>query len=79
VNETGVLNNDSLVIQAERSMIRNAGKLVLLVDSRKFGEAGLLLLCRLKDVDVLVTDTGIPDHYRAMIRSVGVELIEVSP
>lgn len=59
----------------KRAMIRAARKVVALVDSSKIGTEALHCFARLSDVDVLITDAGIPDAVRAEFTDQAVEVV----
>jgi DeoR family ulaG and ulaABCDEF operon transcriptional repressor len=77
VGPLGVMEADPLIIQAEQKLIGQADEVVLLVDSGKFDERSSLVLCPLKDIDVLITDDGISDRAAAMVESADIKLIVV--
>ena len=50
--------------------------MVLLADSSKFGQQALSQLCRLDEIDVVVSDAGVAaEHREQLIRAAGCELI----
>ncbi len=72
--ERGLTDPSPLEIQVKRSMIGCARRLVLLVDSSKFGVESLKRVCNLDEVAVLITD----DHASpATIRAIGARGPEV--
>ncbi|PSL18886.1 DeoR/GlpR family DNA-binding transcription regulator [Shimia abyssi] len=77
VGPLGVMEGDPLIIQAEQKLIGQADELVLLVDSSKFEARSSLVLCPLKDIDVLITDEGISDRAAAMVEAADIKLIVV--
>ncbi|MGS9235740.1 hypothetical protein ACQWHR_26675, partial [Salmonella enterica subsp. enterica serovar Infantis] len=55
VGRHGLMQADTLLVQAERRLLDRAEEIVVLVDSSKFrGPAGHLV-CTLEDIDVVVT------------------------
>jgi DeoR family transcriptional regulator, fructose operon transcriptional repressor len=68
-------NQNMLLVQAERKMMEQSQRTVLLVDSSKFGQQALVKLCELSKVDVLVTDARPPKPIEDDLLSGGVELI----
>jgi DeoR family ulaG and ulaABCDEF operon transcriptional repressor len=74
INERGLLQADSILVQAERKLMARADVLVALVDSSKFRSHAGLLLCSLDQVDLVITDEGISKAERAMLRRAGVEV-----
>lgn len=56
-------------------MMHAVSRSIVLADSTKVGRLGFGRICALEDVDVLVTDSGIPDKIRQDIEAMGVEVI----
>jgi len=56
VTEQGFYNTDEEIAAAERAMIRNADKVVVLADHSKIGKYALCSVCELEQVDFLVTN-----------------------
>lgn len=55
----------------KRAMIRAARRVVVLADSRKFGQEHFSSFASLDDVDVVITDAGVNDDLRQAIESSG--------
>jgi DeoR family ulaG and ulaABCDEF operon transcriptional repressor len=51
-----------------------AEKIIVVVDSSKFQVRNSLILCSLDQVDTLITDSGINDESRQMLKDSGVNL-----
>ena len=75
VHGGSLYNQNLLLVQAERRMMECAQRIVLLVDSGKFGQQALAKLCGLEEVDVVVTDQGVSKEHRDAIGAAGCELI----
>lgn len=60
-----------------RRMLDISQQRILLADSSKFGRYGLHRIGATEIIDILITDSGIPDQYANHLESVGVELIVV--
>lgn len=60
---------------AKRAMVRAARRVVCLADSSKVGRETPIRFARLDEIDVLVTDAGIPAAERAAFEQVGVEVV----
>ncbi len=71
----GLMEADPLLIQAEQKLIDQADDLVVLVDSSKFAKRSSLILCGLKRIATVITDSGIEDRHAAMLEAAGVNLI----
>lgn len=75
VGPQGVMQADVVLVAAERRLIDRAEQVILLVDSSKFTSSSGAIVCGLDEVDVLVTDGGIPDATAAALREAGVEVL----
>lgn len=71
----GLMEADPLLIQAEQKLIDQADELVVLADSTKFRKRSSLILCGLKRIATVITDSGIEDRDAAMLEEAGVRLI----
>jgi len=74
VTADGLYNGNTLLVEAEREMMRVAEETILVCDSGKFGHVALVHLCSLKEVDRVVTDSGISSEWQQILRSADVEL-----
>lgn len=77
IGDYGVMESDPLLVRAELKLKRQADKLVVLADSSKIGSRSTMIVCPLKDVDILVTDSGISKKDLAMFKREGIEVIVV--
>jgi DeoR family ulaG and ulaABCDEF operon transcriptional repressor len=75
VGPQGVMQADVILVAAERRLIDRAEQVILLVDSSKFASSSGAIVCGLDEVDVLVTDAGIPPAMAEMVKAAGVELV----
>jgi len=75
ISAKGLMQADTILIQAERKLMARAEKLIALVDSSKFQNSAALLLCGLDKVDTVITDKGIAPAARKMLQAAGVNLI----
>jgi DeoR family transcriptional regulator, fructose operon transcriptional repressor len=74
INEEGFFNNNLLLVETERAMMKAADEVIVVADSSKFGRQSLTHLCDLGAVDYLVTDDGIPSPWQTTIEAAGVQL-----
>mgnify|MGYP000856631774 CR=1 FL=1 len=58
-----------------RLMIERADERVILSDSSKMGKKGFAKICDLKDIDTLVTDSGISEKDLLMLQKEGINVI----
>src|SRR6202007_2530398 len=61
VGAQGVMQQDVILVAAERRLIDRAETVVLLVDSSKFKSSSGAIVCSLDEVDILVTDSEISE------------------
>lgn len=57
------------------SMMKAASQTIVLADSSKFGRRGFGKIGNLEDIDVIITDKGIPDTLKEKIEDAGVQII----
>lgn len=67
---------DALEAEVKRTMIKRAGRSVLLLDGSKFGERGLSVIAHLSEVTTLLA-TDAPEKELRAAASFGVEVIDV--
>jgi DeoR family ulaG and ulaABCDEF operon transcriptional repressor len=79
LSPVGLLQADSILIQAERRLMARAEKLIVLADSSKFERKAGLVLCPLSEIDIVVTDNGVSAKHRAMLEKAGVEVVIAAP
>ena len=74
--DEGFFNNDLLLVETERAMMRAAAEVIVVADSTKFGQQSLTHLCPLDAVQHLVVDGGITRRSGARrCEAAGVDLI----
>ena len=61
----------------KKALIASAKRVVLVTDSTKFGKVSITYFTSIQNLDVVVTDEGIPDEYRNFFVEQGIELIIV--
>jgi DeoR family ulaG and ulaABCDEF operon transcriptional repressor len=71
----GVMQADIVLVAAERRLVDRAEQLILLVDSSKFQSSSGNVVCELKEVDVVVTDSGISKQHVAMLEAAKIRVI----
>lgn len=72
--EFGLSTTNSLEAHLNRKMMKASQKTIILADSSKFGKRGIGRICSLEDVDQILTDSGIPDHYAKALQRMGIEV-----
>lgn len=59
----GISNSNFLEAEIKRQATRISETIFLLADHSKFDTVALAKVCDIEDIDVLITDSGIPEHY----------------
>ena len=75
INDGILYNQNLLLVQAEQKMMHQAQRIVLLVDSGKFGQQALARLCDLKEIDTVVVDSSLDSAHQEAVKRAGCELI----
>ncbi len=75
VGPQGVMQEDVILVAAERRLIDRAEQVILLVDSSKFNTSSGAIVCGLDEVDLLITDAGISPAMQAALAKAQVRLM----
>lgn len=75
VNGEGFFNNNLLLVETERAMMKAADEVIVVADSSKFGHQSLTHLCELAAVDHLVSDDRLSEDWQEKILAAGVKLV----
>ncbi|MCJ2180272.1 DeoR/GlpR family DNA-binding transcription regulator [Novosphingobium album (ex Hu et al. 2023)] len=78
VGPQGAMQQDVILVAAERRLIDRAETVILMVDSSKFKSSSGAIVCGLEEIDVLITDPGIPQAMRETLAEAGIKLIIAS-
>lgn len=72
--EVGLTTTSIAEAHLNRQMINASQKLIVLSDSTKFGRRGTGRICGIEEVNQVITDSGIPEHYAKHLESMGIEV-----
>jgi DeoR family ulaG and ulaABCDEF operon transcriptional repressor len=75
----GLMQADIILVTAERRLIERADQIIVLVDSSKFDGPSGHVVCRLEDIDVVVTDREISAQHTKMLENAGVRVVIADP
>ena len=75
VTESGLSNNNTLLVGSERKMIEVSRKVIVVADSTKFGRPAMVHLAPLDVVDTLVSDTALPEQHQELLRRHNIEVL----
>ena len=73
--ERGMMTTNIEEASLARINIKNSRKVIALIDSSKFHSKGITTIAPLKEIDTLITDSGIPEDILEKIKSLGVFVI----
>ena len=77
--EAGLTASDPRIARAPSIMLNNASRTALLVDSTKAASDAFISFARLKDIDYLITDKGMPSEIVDAAADCGIEVLLVDP
>ncbi|MBL4745420.1 MAG: DeoR/GlpR transcriptional regulator [Flavobacteriaceae bacterium] len=75
--EHGLTTTNSMEASLNKVMIKSAQKIIVLVDSSKFGKKGFGRICGLENVDQIITDTGIKLSTKERLIELGIDVLVV--
>lgn len=67
IPQAGFTCGDMMRAEAMKNMAESAKHSIILTDSSKFAQQGVVLQCRLDDINMVVTDTGLPEDARKIL------------
>ncbi len=71
----GITTTNIMEASLNQMMMKASKQTILLVDSSKFGKRGFSKICDTADVDVVITDSGIPSEYLSALKEQGIEVV----
>lgn len=74
----GLTTTDVREAELNQAMMRTAQKTIVLADSSKFRRRGFSKICNITDVDVIVTDSGIPENIAKFLSENGID-VRIAP
>ncbi|GLO63566.1 DeoR family transcriptional regulator [Vibrio sp. MACH09] len=63
--------------QVNRTMCQVAKTVIAVCDSSKFNRKSFCIIATLDDIDMLITDSGIPDNYLHSLQELGIDVVVV--
>jgi DeoR/GlpR family transcriptional regulator of sugar metabolism len=75
IRDGHLYNQNLLLVEAERRMIRQAQRVVLVADATKFGQTALARLGPIDEVDVVVTDSRLAARTAEELKAAGCRVI----
>jgi len=73
--EFGLMTPNIEEAHLNQTMIEISQQVIVLADSSKFFKRSLAIICPISKINTLVTDEGIPPHFKANLEKMGIEVI----
>ncbi|OOH91819.1 DeoR family transcriptional regulator [Pasteurellaceae bacterium 15-036681] len=73
----GVTTFNEQEAHLNRLMCDAADRVIVVTDSSKFGQYSNFVICKASQIDILITDDGLPHNYRDYLENEGVQVIIV--
>ena len=67
IPQAGFTCGDMMRAEAMKNMAESAKHSIILTDSSKFSQQGVVLQCRFENVGMVFTDSGIPDSAKTIL------------
>ena len=75
ISEDGISDNNALIVESLRAMMKAAQRVILVVDHGKFGRDAMIHVAALEEISLFVTDRGLDERYREMLEKHGVKFL----
>jgi len=70
----GLTTTNMMEASLNKMMIKAAQKIIVLADSSKFGLRGFSKICDISEVDQIITDDQVPQHFIDELNDLGIEV-----
>lgn len=77
VSSRGIFQTDVLLVASQRRFLERADEVILVVDSSKLESSSGAIVCELKQIHRMITDTGADPELLAQLRDAGLEHIDL--
>ncbi len=74
IGPQGIMQQDVILVASQRRFMERAEEVIVLVDSSKFQSSSGAIVCALDEIDIVITDPGIPEAMREAFEARGVEV-----
>ncbi|MBD3628684.1 DeoR/GlpR family DNA-binding transcription regulator [Cyclobacterium sp.] len=75
--EFGLTTSNMMEAHLNSTMIRSVQKTIVLADSSKFGKKSFGKIANLEDVDIIISDKALSQHYVSLLEDKGIEVFLV--
>jgi len=73
----GYMNFAVEELQTNKAMLRNSRQSIILCDHSKFDKVAFVSICRITDIDLVITGRELDEKYRRMLEEAGVQYMAV--
>jgi DeoR family transcriptional regulator of aga operon len=74
---SGITTHFEQEASLNRVMCKSARQVIAVTDSSKFNRSGFHIITAFDQIDILITDSNIPEQFKTLLEQAGVELILV--
>lgn len=75
-NKVGVTEYNAEDAAVKKILVENARQVIALADSTKFNKITFAKICDLDSLDIVVTNTKVPDNFRDVFQQHGISVIQ---
>lgn len=75
ITDEGLYNANVLLVEAQEQMMSSADEVIIVADRTKFGRRSLARLCGWDRIQRVVSDAGVDEKWREVVRSGGADMI----
>jgi DeoR family transcriptional regulator, fructose operon transcriptional repressor len=75
ITALGLSDSNTLIVGSIRKMIEASRKVIVVADRTKFGRDGMVHVADLKELDVVVSDSGLAPEYQELLKDNGLTCI----
>ncbi|MGB8259406.1 MAG: DeoR/GlpR family DNA-binding transcription regulator [Terracidiphilus sp.] len=72
ITESGLSDNNAMVVESLRAMMKSAQRVVVVADRTKFGRNAMLHVAGLDEVNQFISDSQLDPRYRSMLEERGI-------
>lgn len=77
-NERGAMSGDLMRAEAVRNMAQSARQAIILTESKKFSQVGVVPLLTYEELDIIYTDENISDETLKSLTSRGIRIVTIA-
>jgi DeoR family transcriptional regulator, ulaG and ulaABCDEF operon transcriptional repressor len=75
LNQSGLMETDPLIVQAELKLLKRTDEIIVLADSSKLRQRSSMIVAPLQQISTVITDEGARNEELDVLRSAGIKVI----